>query len=55
MWYDSLTRIAELRRAAPTDDKLKNEWNNLLKSAQLQEIADEPLVETIQLPENGTN
>lgn len=55
IWYDSLTRIAELRRAAPADDKLKDEWNNLLKSAQLQEIADEPLVETIQLSEDVAN
>ena len=55
IWYDSLTRIAELRRAAPADENLKHEWNNLLKSAELQEIADEPLVETIQLSEDVAN
>lgn len=55
IWYDSLTRIAELRRTAPADDKLKNEWNNLLKSAELQQLANEPLVESIQLAENVTN
>ncbi|MBW4508703.1 MAG: DUF928 domain-containing protein [Scytonematopsis contorta HA4267-MV1] len=44
LWYDSLTALAQLRREQPSNQNLADSWQELLKSANLNEIAKEPLV-----------
>jgi len=44
IWYDALTRLANLYIASPQDAKLQADWARLLKSAQLEEVAREKLV-----------
>ncbi len=44
IWYDSLSMLAELRRSQPNNLSLNNAWEELLKSADLNAIANEPLV-----------
>lgn len=52
IWYDSLTKLAELRRTNPEDKEIQRQWINLLQSAKLENLAEEPIIETIQLQEN---
>jgi hypothetical protein len=52
IWYNSLTQLAELRRRNPEDKEIQRQWINLLQSAKLENIAEEPIVEIIQLQEN---
>ncbi|BAY98409.1 hypothetical protein NIES37_23590 [Tolypothrix tenuis PCC 7101] len=44
IWYDSLSILAELRRSQPNNQALTNAWQDLLKSVNLNVIANEPLV-----------
>jgi Domain of Unknown Function (DUF928) len=44
LWYDALHALAELRRANPNDPLLANEWTQLLRSADLDDIADRALI-----------
>jgi hypothetical protein len=44
LWYDALTTLAEQRRLNPEDAALQAEWENLLRSQGLDEIARESLV-----------
>ncbi len=44
LWYDSLTALAQLIREQPSNQNLADSWEELLKSANLNEIAKEPLV-----------
>ena len=39
IWQDTLTTLAELRRANPTDASLMSEWDALLKSQGLSQVA----------------
>lgn len=52
VWYDFLTHLAELRRQTPEDQEIQRQWANLLQSAKLEDLAEEPIVESIQLPES---
>lgn len=47
LWYDTLTDLANRRLASPQDEKLKNDWANLLKSVGLEGLAQEPLVGSV--------
>lgn len=44
IWYDALRDLAELRLTYPNDTSLIADWENLLESADLDAIANEPLV-----------
>lgn len=44
LWYDTLASLAEARRAQPGNATLASTWQELLKSAGLQEIATKPLL-----------
>lgn len=44
IWHETLTTLAELRRTNPGDTMLAAEWENLLQSVDLKEIAPEPIV-----------
>lgn len=46
---DSLTTLAQLRREHPNDADLKTDWEDLLQSAGLEEIAQSPLVQCCKL------
>ncbi|HIK31228.1 MAG TPA: DUF928 domain-containing protein [Oscillatoriales cyanobacterium M59_W2019_021] len=45
IWYDAIANLAALRHSQPEDTELLADWNSLLESVGLQEIASEPIVE----------
>jgi Domain of Unknown Function (DUF928) len=44
IWHDALTTLAELRLDKPKDTTLMADWNGLLKSVGLENLANQPLV-----------
>jgi hypothetical protein len=44
LWYDTLSALAELRRAQPNNQILTTSWQDLLNSVGLNAIADEPVI-----------
>lgn len=44
IWQDALTTVGELRLDNPANTALKADWNNLLQSVNLANIAAEPIV-----------
>lgn len=54
IWFDTLNRLAELRRSYPEDEKIKNDWLNLLKSVELQDLVEKPIVGQVELINNST-
>ena len=44
VWHDTLTELAEWRRAHPSDANLESDWTNLLTSVGLEAIANAPLL-----------
>lgn len=45
MWYDGLSDIARRIRENPTDEQLKNDWQDALSKIDLVDIASEPIVD----------
>jgi Domain of Unknown Function (DUF928) len=43
-WYDALSTLAILRRDFPTDPAIKENWQTMLKSVNLEGLADRPFV-----------
>lgn len=52
IWFDSLNALANRLSTSASDRNVKQDWNNLLKSVDLQEFANEPLVGSVQVLEN---
>ncbi len=48
IWYDTLATLAELRSSQPNDSTLAAEWEDLLRSVGLNDIAREPLIKCCQ-------
>jgi hypothetical protein len=44
VWYDTISTMAKLRRQYPSNQKLVASWERLLKSSELNAIADQPLL-----------
>ncbi|MBD1880824.1 MULTISPECIES: DUF928 domain-containing protein [unclassified Coleofasciculus] len=44
MWLDTLSSLADLRNANPSDFTLETDWKDLLKLVNLGTVAEEPLV-----------
>ena len=44
-WYEALTQLAELRSLKPADAMLQADWNRLLQSVGLADVASQPLVQ----------
>jgi hypothetical protein len=44
IWYDSLTMLAQLRLAQPNDVTIATDWQILLQSTRLENIAKSPLL-----------
>jgi hypothetical protein len=44
IWFDALTTLAELKIAKATDGAIATEWQSLLQSVDLADIADSPFV-----------
>ncbi len=44
IWHEALTTLAELRMVNPEDTILKADWNDLLQSTGLADIASKPIV-----------
>lgn len=43
LWYETITLLAALRQEKPQDPQLLQEWKELLRSVELESLADEPL------------
>lgn len=52
IWHETLTSLADLRRSRCKDLTLAADWTELLKSVELDEIAQEPLVQCCSNPNN---
>ncbi|MEG3931057.1 MULTISPECIES: DUF928 domain-containing protein [unclassified Microcoleus] len=50
IWQDALSTLAAARRANPNDAELTADWESLLDSVKLGEIAKEPIVQTQPQP-----
>ena len=48
IWYETLATLAQMRRLAPDDSRLRAEWTQLLQSQGLKEIANQPLVQSVE-------
>jgi hypothetical protein len=46
IWFDALNMLAQLRLANLNDASLKEDWQSLLKSANLEHISTAPIVES---------
>ncbi|MDZ7959847.1 MAG: DUF928 domain-containing protein [Aulosira sp. DedQUE10] len=44
IWYETLTTLAQLRLKNPNDSKLQAEWQNLITSIGLSDVATQPIV-----------
>jgi Domain of Unknown Function (DUF928) len=53
IWYDTISTLAWARQARPQDPALAQNWQELLKSVGLDEIADRPLVEGYSVAARG--
>jgi hypothetical protein len=54
-WYDAVNNLANRLIASPQDTKLKQEWTDLLKSVGLQNLAQEPLIGSVQISQPSLN
>lgn len=50
IWYEALTTLAQQRRSHPQDNSLTANWVSLLKSVNLENIAQQPLLSCCQTP-----
>jgi hypothetical protein len=50
IWQDAVSNLAAARRANPNDPVFQTDWESLLNSVTLGEIAKEPIVETEAQP-----
>ncbi|MEG4351568.1 DUF928 domain-containing protein [Microcoleus sp. LAD1_D3] len=50
IWQDALSTLAAARRDQPNDTTFKADWESLLDSVKLGEIAQEPIVQTQPQP-----
>ncbi|NJO43292.1 MAG: DUF928 domain-containing protein [Cyanobacteria bacterium CRU_2_1] len=50
IWYDAIASLADLRRTQPDDPALLEQWQTLLGSIDLSDLADEPLVQCCEPP-----
>ncbi|MEG4139418.1 MULTISPECIES: DUF928 domain-containing protein [unclassified Microcoleus] len=50
IWLDALSTLAAARRANPNDAELTGDWESLLDSVTLNQIAKEPIVQTQPQP-----
>lgn len=50
LWYEALTRLAELRLKDPQNTTLNENWTKLLKSVGLEEFAKAPLFGSVLPP-----
>jgi len=46
IWHETLTSLADLRRSAPQNSKLTQDWTSLLRSAGLEPLIAIPIVNT---------
>jgi hypothetical protein len=54
-WYDAVNNLANRLIASPQDTKLKQEWTDLLKSVGLENLAQEPLIGSVQISQQSLN
>ncbi|HBB35429.1 MAG TPA: hypothetical protein DDZ80_12255 [Cyanobacteria bacterium UBA8803] len=52
LWTDTLSSLAQLRENAPNNSQLREDWQALLQSVGLQEIANEQLISLLPESDN---
>lgn len=52
IWYEALTTLANLHFAEPNNPMITAGWSNLLQSANLEDIADHPLIACCEAEQN---
>jgi len=58
IWQDAVVSLAALRQTQPTNPEVVSAWENLLRSVELEDIINAPLIsnfEDIQVSENNAN
>ncbi|EDX74074.1 conserved domain protein [Coleofasciculus chthonoplastes PCC 7420] len=53
-WYDALSSLADLRQLQPNNPTLENQWQELLDSAGLLELTEQPLLDCCQFQQQDT-
>jgi hypothetical protein len=53
LWFDFIGTLVQLLQETPHDPALRQEWNNLLESVKLSEVAQSPLI-TLELEQTST-
>ncbi|HAX79974.1 MAG TPA: hypothetical protein DCY88_30100 [Cyanobacteria bacterium UBA11372] len=48
IWYETLATLAQLRRSRPDDSRIATEWQSLLQSVGLQDVAQAPVINCCQ-------
>ncbi|WP_448564491.1 DUF928 domain-containing protein [Trichothermofontia sp.] len=51
IWFDAVSSLAALRQTQPASPIIQTKWRELLQSAALDGLADQPLLDCCQLPE----
>lgn len=49
IWHEAVSTLANLRQKQPENPELLNSWGELLRSVQLEQFAQEPVVDTIEI------
>ncbi len=49
VWQDTIATLADLRRDNPSDMAIAKEWNEVLKSVELEKIAQAPIMDKIAI------
>lgn len=49
IWHEAVSTLAKLRQNQPENPELLNSWEKLLRSVELEQFAQEPVVDTIEI------
>ncbi|MCT7984092.1 DUF928 domain-containing protein [Laspinema sp. A4] len=54
IWHEAIAMLAKLRRSNPNNADIRSEWQELITSINLQNVAEVPLVQeiTVEVPED---
>jgi hypothetical protein len=53
-WYDAISSLIDLRQLQPNDPTLETQWQDLLESVGLLELAEQPLLDCCEFEQQDT-
>ena len=53
-WYDTISSLIDLRQLQPNDPDLETQWQELLESVRLIELAEQPLLDCCEFEQKDT-